>query len=91
MYLAARNYSARKHPYPGTVTLFLADELTAHGLNDPVKRWKRFGAGTVEAITVPGTHLTMMAQPHVGELAQRLDQRLDRVNRDVPNAPTAAS
>ncbi|MBN1632195.1 MAG: non-ribosomal peptide synthetase, partial [Thermoleophilia bacterium] len=82
-HIAARDYVAQ--PYPGKVTLFVVDHQ-ADGLGNPGEQWKRLATGGVEAIAVPGTHLTMAADPHVGVLAQRLEECLSRASSDLPVA-----
>lgn len=47
---------------------------------DPTWGWSRFAAGRVEVHTVPGDHITMMAEPHVRGLAERLSACLAQVS-----------
>jgi thioesterase domain-containing protein/acyl carrier protein len=46
---------------------------------DPTWGWSRFATGRVEVYAVPGDHVTMMAEPHVRSLAERLSACLARV------------
>ena len=80
-YLAARKYEA--HPYDGTATLFLAGNRGIEGLSDPVEQWNSLVRGGVRPITVPGDHVTMVSEPHVRVLAQRLDECLAEVNMSL--------
>jgi thioesterase domain-containing protein len=85
-YLAARKYKAQ--PYDGTATLFLAANRGIEGFSDPVEQWNSLVRGGVRAITVPGDHVTMGAEPHVRVLAQRLDECLAEANlRFRPRMP----
>lgn len=45
--------------------------------------WSRFAAGPVEVHTVPGGHMTMMAEPHVRGLAERLSACLAQISHMV--------
>ncbi len=57
-------------PYPGRVTLFRngsAEETPEHQL-----KWEKLAQGGLEVIVVPGDHKTILLEPHVNVLAQRL-------------------
>jgi thioesterase domain-containing protein len=41
--------------------------------------WQRFAKGPVRVVEVPGAHLSMLAPPHVQELARALDEALRSV------------
>jgi thioesterase domain-containing protein len=70
------NVEARKgyrlHPYPGRVILLRASERSGGARQDPMLGWGELAAGGVEVHTVPGTHYTMLREPLVQVLAQRL-------------------
>ncbi len=72
--LAYRSY--RPRVYDGRITVFRpagavrADEPRDLG-------WGRFSAVAVDCQEVPGTHLTLLAEPHVADLARRLRGCLD--------------
>jgi thioesterase domain-containing protein len=77
---ALRGYHPK--PYRGRVAFLLAKEA------DPVQEpwhgprgWLELAPGPVEVHEVDGTHLTMMAPPHVEGVARRLRQCLDRPDR----------
>ena len=54
-------------PYPGRITLLRAAE---RAWADPAMGWGELSPEPVEVITVPGNHNTLMAEPHVAELAR---------------------
>jgi amino acid adenylation domain-containing protein len=69
--------ATRRHPlapYPGRVTLLIAEEGRGEGwevvgLPD---LWKPFVSGELEVVFVPGSHVTMVAEPHVRDGAAAL-------------------
>lgn len=71
---------------PTPITLLRASEFNPEdGINEALSQdlswgWNRFAAGPVEVYTVPGDHITMMAEPHVRRLAERLGACLAEVN-----------
>lgn len=71
---ALRRYSVR--PYPGRITLL----KTRSGIpaSDETLGWGRFAGGGVEVLEVPGRHVEMVSEPHVGVLAQFLKECLAR-------------
>jgi aspartate racemase len=75
---AARKYRAA--PYDGEVTLFLAAEEVLEGSFDLIEAWQPLAKGGVRGIRVPGDHVTMVREPHVKELARRLDECLLDIN-----------
>jgi thioesterase domain-containing protein len=42
--------------------------------------WQRFALGSVAVVAVAGTHLSMLAEPHVGTLAGPLDAALQQAH-----------
>ena len=50
-------------------------------LNDPARGWGRFSQRPIEVAAVPGTHLTLLLEPHVGTLAAHLDAFLEKADR----------
>jgi aspartate racemase len=82
--LAARKYRSVPHDgilYDGKVTLFLAAERAVKGSANPVEEWQSVTKGAVQAISVPGDHVTMLREPNVRILGQRLDECLAEINR----------
>ncbi|MFN7949393.1 MAG: amino acid adenylation domain-containing protein [Blastocatellia bacterium] len=77
-YLASKNYLPQV--YPGRVTFFCAEQEVSAAEN--ITGWQKLAAGGVEVITVPGDHQTMIKEPDVQHLAQRLQACLDRTQRE---------
>jgi thioesterase domain-containing protein len=65
-------------PYPGRITLFRPAEVeeNAAAAADPTLGWGAFSAVTLE--TVPGDHISALAEPRVRTLAERLRTCIDR-------------
>jgi thioesterase domain-containing protein len=78
--------SYRPGPYPDGLTLFRAEERLVPpdeaedlgSLGEEDLGWRRVVSGPVEIHTVPGNHLSLMAEPHVRTLAERLRGCLER-------------
>ena len=58
-------------PYGGDMDLFLV-ELKGSVKDDPVKAWSVHVAGEIRTHPVPGTHNTMLEEPHVDGVAEAL-------------------
>jgi thioesterase domain-containing protein len=79
----------RPDPYPGRITLFRpalaawggGPEEEAAAAADPTLGWGALSPLPVEIETVPGDHISAMAEPHVQALAERLRRRIDRSHR----------
>lgn len=69
------NYEPK--PYPGRITYFRALEQPADIRPGSGIEWESLAPGRVEIIEVPGDHLSMMDDPHVRILAEKLRQCLD--------------
>ncbi len=82
--LAAGAYVAR--PYPGRITLFRAEDRLGGHARDPFLGWQQVARGGLDVHEVPGNHGTLIREPHVRVLAQRL-----RACLDVGGAGTAGS
>src|SRR5262249_40143172 len=67
-FLAAKDYVTK--PYPGGVTLFLASEQTVEG--DQREVWSKLALGGVKVHEIPGNHVTLIEEPNVHVLAERL-------------------
>jgi thioesterase domain-containing protein len=74
-FLAARDYVTKA--YPGRVTLFLAREQSIGDAEDPQVIWGKLAKGGVEAYEIPGDHVTLVTEPHVRVLAEKLKACLD--------------
>ena len=72
---AARSYAPQV--YPGRVTLFKAGERPVEPARDRDLGWGGLSAGGVEVHEVPGNHYTMLRQPNVQVVAERLKLCLD--------------
>jgi amino acid adenylation domain-containing protein len=78
--LAALNlYQPR--PYAGRVTLFNAEEVDPGIIADPQYAWPGLTVD-IEVHAVPGDHDTMLMEPNVAVLAQKLDACLRRAQQD---------
>jgi thioesterase domain-containing protein len=71
---AFRSY--RPGPYPGRITLFRPADAEAPTA-DPLLGWGELSP-RVDLETVPGDHISALAEPHVATLAARLRTRIDR-------------
>lgn len=78
--LAAHRYLPKA--YDGRVTLFWArDDLRAS--NDFVSGWRALATGGIEVQEIPGTHLNIIKEPHVGVLAGKLTECLQRAQDET--------
>jgi amino acid adenylation domain-containing protein len=73
--LAVRNYVPRV--YHGPVTLFWASADLRTSI-DLVEGWRALAGGGMEVHEIPGSHLDIIKEPHVGELASKLSSCLER-------------
>ncbi len=77
--------------YRRRITLFRASEVyTEDATNDrpsilrePTWGWKQMSVKPVEVQVVPGDHITMMAEPHVQVLAERLRVFLEQAQKEL--------
>jgi amino acid adenylation domain-containing protein len=74
-WLAAREFVPQV--YGGSVTLFWASSDLRASF-DLVTGWRRLAAGGMEVQEIPGTHLNMVEEPHVQDLAVKLRKCLER-------------
>jgi amino acid adenylation domain-containing protein len=74
--LAAVQY--RPLPYQGQITLFRSAEAQAKHHSDARLGWEKLAAA-VEVHLTPGTHFSMLREPHVRTLAQMLKTSLPAV------------
>jgi amino acid adenylation domain-containing protein len=73
---AAEQYRLR--PYGGKATLLRAGD-TWRVSEDPRGGWEQL-VGTLETIEVPGGHMDILREPHVGRLAECLKSCIDRAS-----------
>jgi thioesterase domain-containing protein/acyl carrier protein len=76
--LAVRDYAPQV--YEGQVTLFWASADLRTSL-DLVEGWRALAGGGIEVHEIPGSHVDIVKEPHVGELASKLGDCLKRVVR----------
>ncbi len=69
-WLAAQSY--RPQAYDGRVTLFWASK-DLRAKFDMIEGWQALAGNGLELIEIPGTHLDMIKEPHVSELAEKLN------------------
>jgi thioesterase domain-containing protein len=69
---AAHQYRAR--PYRGALTLLAT--ATQRADNDPAAPWRGLAGEGVEVHAIPGSHESMLLEPHVQELAGILSRCL---------------
>jgi thioesterase domain-containing protein len=85
---AFRRY--QPEPYPGRITLFRpaaaagGPEDGAAAAADPTLGWGALTPEPVEIETVPGDHISALAEPHVRALAGRLRTCIDRASGSDP-------
>jgi thioesterase domain-containing protein len=76
---AGRRYEPQ--PYCGEITLFRAADDEANGVGwgpDPIEQWRRLAESPLAVYRIPGTHTSMLLDPHnVEALAERLQESLD--------------
>ncbi|WP_155968552.1 alpha/beta fold hydrolase [Kamptonema formosum] len=74
--IARKNYVPQV--YPGRLTLLRAIERPTGMYYDPYLGWEKLAAGGVEIVEVPGNHVTIIWEPRVRVLAEKLRECLDR-------------
>jgi amino acid adenylation domain-containing protein len=72
--LAVRAYTPQV--YDGKVTLFWASADLRTSI-DLVEGWRALAGGGIEVHEIPGSHLDIIKEPHVGDLANKLSSCLD--------------
>ena len=77
---AQKKYIPRK--FAGTITLFQASELNKKMAYFPELSWREVDCKKLKVHTVTGNHYTMLAQPHVKELAIRLQQYINEAEKE---------
>jgi len=68
------HFGYRPEPYDGPAALITSTERTDSA--DLIKRWRSLVTGGLTAIAAPGDHISMLQEPHVGELARILVRTL---------------
>jgi amino acid adenylation domain-containing protein len=72
-------YYVPKGIYSNRITLFRASEEFR---DDPTMGWDQVSSEPVETYSVPGDHITMVTEPHVRVLAEKLRACLDKAQAD---------
>jgi amino acid adenylation domain-containing protein len=70
--------SFRPQRYDGCLTLFRASEESARVSTDAALGWAELATDAPDIRWVPGKHETMLAEPHVRQLADQFKQCLER-------------
>jgi amino acid adenylation domain-containing protein len=76
---AALNYTPRR--YSGRLTLFCCGEKSRRSYEDRRLAWSQVADEGVEVHLIPGNHLSMVADPHVQVMANKLRVCLERARR----------
>ena len=79
-WLAAQSY--RPELYDGRVTLFWASQ-DLRAKFDMIEGWQALARDGMELHEIPGTHLDMIKEPHVGELARVLNDCLLKAQKNA--------
>ncbi|NES24182.1 MAG: hypothetical protein F6K41_36040 [Symploca sp. SIO3E6] len=74
--IASYNYEAR--PYPGNIVLFNASQQLIDVGGDRTLGWWDFVAGEITIHEIPGEHFSIIREPQVRVLAERLMLCRDR-------------
>jgi len=73
-------YAYKRHPYPGKVTVFRAQEKHPHGI-DPqlvwVEMYPTLDVADMKVVMVPGNHFTFIQEPNIKVLAESLSSHLN--------------
>jgi thioesterase domain-containing protein/acyl carrier protein len=70
--LAAAELAYQPQPYFGTATWLRASEKALRGLDNPQEDWSRWATGGVEIHEIDGDHGSIMNEPMVSILAEKL-------------------
>ena len=79
IYKAADEYVPQ--PYPGKITIFRATNQPEGVLNSSSLGWGQFSNGSIEIIDVVASHNSIMKEPHLQELAHKLEECLMAVRK----------
>ena len=78
--IAIRNYVA--HTYPGRAVLLRSSECAPGIYDDTDRGWSGMLAGGLEIHEIPGDHMSMVYEPNVRKVAERLTQCLKEARLD---------
>lgn len=74
-----KTHYVQEEVYPNQITVFPASEQFR---DDPAMGWDQVSSEPVQTCSVPGDHITMVTEPHVRVLAQKLRASLDKAQAD---------
>ena len=80
--MAVREYVPRV--YDGKVTLFWASADLRTSI-DLVEGWRALAGGGMEVHEIPGSHLDIIKEPHVQDLAAKLNSCLEHAQVTNPS------
>src|SRR5438552_2955291 len=86
-FTAVKDYTPQT--YSGDITLFLATDLTAD--YDSHDGWRELVRGEIETYEIPGNHINIIKEPHVGALAEKLRSCINRVQENKSAVGLASS
>ena len=78
--IAIRNHVANK--YPGRAVLLRSSECAPGIYNDAARGWTGVLADGLEIYEIPGDHMSMLYEPHVRKVAERLSECLREAQLD---------
>jgi amino acid adenylation domain-containing protein len=81
----------RPQIYPGQAALFWSTERPRELYQEVIEAWTGLVAGGIELHDVPGNHLSMVAEPHIRVLADKLNACLERARADEARRSAAGS
>jgi thioesterase domain-containing protein len=67
-------HSYRIAPYPGKMVIARGKESHARMHCDPWSGWRQVAMGDIEVLDIPGHHMNMLQEPHVGVLAEKMTE-----------------
>ena len=71
--------------FSGVVTLFRTKKQLPVRINDYKMGWSERALGGVDVIPVSGKHEVILREPHVAELAQAMQDRIDHALARLAN------
>lgn len=74
--LLLRTYNPE--PYDGDMILFSVTKRPSRAKHDPMESWSKWIMGKLEMVPLEGDHMSILKQPQVQGLADKINQILDR-------------
>lgn len=75
-------YSYKPAPYPGNLLLFQVGQRPWYVRWDPMEGWNKYVLGNLETVHVQGEHGNILFEPYVRDLAQKLNEALQKLDPD---------